>query len=281
MFSSAIEAFLEYISIVKVLSTHTIQAYKNDLLQFEEFSKKDAILTTSEDLISFLATIKNKRTLNRKLSSINAFYDFCIKSEFKKDRPNIKLSKIPKSLPKFLEYNEIKNAISLIDKGEVLGLRDYAFVLFLYATGVRVSEGVNARRSELKDGWFKILNAKGDKERLVPIAKEAMDAMEIYLEKRKNLDDYIWLNYQGTHMSRITAFKITQKYLGVSPHTLRHSFATALILGGAELRVVQELLGHVSISTTQIYTHLHKQDLRDTVVYYHPLSKRRVSEGAC
>ncbi len=276
--SYAIEAFLEYISIVKVLSKHTIEAYKNDLLQFEQFAKKDVIATTSDDLIAFLATIPNSRTLNRKLSSINAFYDFCLKSDFKKDgmllgyKPNIKLAKVPKTLPKFLEYEEIKNHLSLIDMTTLTGLRDYAFILFLYATGARVSEAIHVQKSDIEEGWLKILNAKGDKERMVPIAPNALEALELYLRARKNPDDYLWLTYQGKRMSRITAFKITQKYLGVSPHVLRHSFATAMILGGADLRVVQELLGHVSIITTQIYTHLQKKDLRDTVVNYHPIS---------
>jgi integrase/recombinase XerD len=271
--SHAVEAFLEYISIVKVLSKNTIEAYKNDLLQFEEFTKKDAISTTSDDLIEFLATIENAYTLNRKLSSINAFYDFCLKSDFKKDKPNIKQAKIPKNLPKFLEYDEIKNYLSLISVDNITGVRDYAFILFLYATGCRVSEAIEVKKSDIEDEWLKIKNAKGDKERLVPIALEALNAIERYLDERKNLDDYIWLNYQGKRISRITAFKITQKYLGVSPHVLRHSFATAMIVGGADLRVVQELLGHVSISTTQIYTHLQKKDLRDTVVNYHPISQ--------
>jgi integrase/recombinase XerD len=275
--SYAVEAFLEYISIVKVLSSHTIEAYKNDLLQFEAFSKKEALTTSSDDLIAFLATIKNSRTLNRKLSSINAFYDFCLKSDFKKDKPNIKLAKVPNTLPKFLEYEEIKNHLSLIDIGTLMGLRDYAFILFLYATGARVSEAINVKKSDIEEGWLKILNAKGDKERMVPIAPNAIVALEAYLKERKNLDGYLWLTYQGKRMSRITAFKITQKYLGISPHVLRHSFATAMILGGADLSVVQELLGHVSITTTQIYTHLQKKDLRDTVVNYHPLSGKRVA----
>ena len=272
MISSAVEAFLEYISIVKVLSPNTIEAYKNDLLQFEEFSKKDAILTTSDDLIEFLSTIDNAYTLNRKLSSINAFYDFCIKSDFKKDKPNIKQAKTPKTLPKFLEYDEIKVGISLIDLNKLVSFRDYAFILFLYATGCRVSEAISAKKSDIEKDWLKIKNAKGDKERMVPIAPNALVALERYLKERKNSDDHLWLNYQGKQISRITAFKITQRYLGVSPHVLRHSFATAMILGGADLRVVQELLGHVSISTTQIYTHLQKKDLRDTVLNYHPLS---------
>ncbi len=274
--SYAVEAFLEYIAIVKVLSSHTIEAYRNDLLQFEAFTKKDAIATSSDELIAFLATIPNSRTLNRKLSSINAFYDFCMKSDFKKERPNIKLAKVPKTLPKFLEYEEIKKHLELIDTTTLKGLRDYAFILFLYASGARVSEAINVRKSDIQEGWLKVLNAKGDKERMVPIAPSAMAVLEEYLEERKNPDDYLWLTYQGKRMSRITAFKITQKYLGISPHVLRHSFATAMILGGADLRVVQELLGHVSIVTTQIYTHLQKKDLRDTVVNYHPLSEKRL-----
>ncbi len=273
--SNGVEAFLEYVSIVKVLSPNTIEAYKNDLLQFESFCQKDAIKTTSEELVAFLGTIENKRTLNRKLSSINTFYHFCVKSDFLSSSPNIKLAKVPKTLPKFLDYTEIKQGLSLIDLKTLLGLRDYAFILFLYATGTRVSEAVSVRKSEIEEGWLKILNAKGDKERMVPIAPDALDALTQYLDAREKIDDHLWLNYQGKKMSRITAFKITQKYLGISPHVLRHSYATAMILGGADLRVVQELLGHVSINTTQIYTHLHRKDLEETVVAYHPLSKGR------
>ncbi len=275
--SFTVEAFLEYISIVKVLSKNTISAYKSDLIQFEQFVQKDAILTTSEDLISFLATIDNPSTLNRKLSCVNAFYDFCLKSEFKSDKPNVKLARIPKALPKFLEYEDIKESLFLVDRTTLMGLRDYAFILFLYATGTRVSEAINVRKSDVKEGWLKILNAKGDKERLVPIAKDAIDAMKEYLQKRENSDDFIWLTYQKKRMSRVTAFKITQKYLGVSPHTLRHSFATAMIIGGADLRIVQELLGHVSINTTQIYTHIRRQNLKETVNSYHPLSNKEVA----
>ncbi len=271
--SNGVEAFLEYISIVKVLSAHTIEAYKNDLLQFEYFTKKEVLATSSDDLIAFLATIENPRTLNRKLSSINAFYDFCLKSDFKKDKPNIRLARVPKTLPKFLEYGEIQNNLSLIDMNKLMGLRDYAFILFLYATGARVSEAINAKKSDIEEGWFKIISGKGDKERMVPIAPNVIDALNHYLKERKDGEDILWLTYQGKRMSRVTAFKITQKYLGVSPHVLRHSYATAMILGGADLRVVQELLGHVSIATTQIYTHLQKKDLRDTVVHYHPLSQ--------
>ena len=272
--SSAVEAFLEYISIIKVQSRATVEAYKNDLLQYEDFLKKEASSSSTEDLIAFLAQIENKRTLNRKLSAINAFFSFCMKEQFIHEKPKVRLSKMPQTLPKFIEYDEIIHAISLIDESKWLGKRDAAFLLFLYASGARVSEAINVRKSDIDEGWLKILNAKGDKERLVPLAPIANEKLIDYLNERPFVEDELWLNYQGKRMSRITAFKITQKYLGVSPHVLRHSYATALILGGADLRVVQELLGHVSIDTTQIYTHLHREDLAQTLRENHPLSKR-------
>ncbi len=272
--SSALEAFLEYITIIKVQSKATVVAYKKDLLQYEAFLKKEAINSTTEELIAFLAQIENKRTLNRKLSAINSFFDFCLKSMFIEEKPKVKLSKVPKTLPKFIEYDAIMHVLSGIDESTWLGKRDAAFLLFLYASGARVSEAIGARKSDIVDGWLKIVNAKGDKERLVPLAPIAIEKLTTYLNERPFVEDELWLNYQGKKMSRITAFKITQKYLGVSPHVLRHSYATALILGGADLRVVQELLGHVSIDTTQIYTHLHREDLAQTLRTYHPLSRQ-------
>ena len=129
--SSALEAFLEHITIIKVQSPATIEAYKNDLLQYEAFLQKEAINSSTEELIAFLASIENKRTLNRKLSAINTFFSFCIKSQFIDNRPKAKLSKTPKTLPKFIEYDEIMHAISLIDTKTWLGKRDRAFLLFL------------------------------------------------------------------------------------------------------------------------------------------------------
>ncbi len=272
--SSAVEAFLEYITIIKVQSAATTDAYQRDLRQYEEFLNKEAIDSSSEELIAFLAQIDNPRTLNRKLSAINAFFDFCLKSEFISDKPKVKLSKTPKTLPKFIEYDEILQGVALIDQSSWLGKRDAAFLLFLYATGTRVSEAIGAKKSDIEEGWLKIRNAKGDKERLVPLAPLALERLNLYLHERPFVEDALWLSYQGKAMSRITAFKITQKYLGISPHVLRHSYATAMILGGADLRVVQELLGHVSIDTTQIYTHLHREDLAQTLRAHHPLSRK-------
>ncbi len=274
--SNAIEAFIEYITIVKVLNKTSIEAYTSDLLQFEEFFKKDIIKAKNEDVIEFLSTIENKRTLNRKLSCINAFFDFCVKLDFCADKPNIKLSKVPHDLPKFIDFEEFINRIESIKRVNWIAKRDYAFLLFLYASGARVSEALEVKKSDIEENeWLKITSAKGDKQRVVPLAKSALDALEQYLLDRNFFSDYLWLNYRGEKMSRITAFKIVKKYLGISPHVLRHSYATALILGGADLRVVQELLGHVSINTTQIYTHLRPENLAKTINSFHPLSKEQ------
>ncbi len=142
----------------------------------------------------------------------------------------------------------------------------------MFASGARISECLALRKEDIEDGWLHIRHAKGEKERIVPVAKVAVDAIKIYLNKRESDNEYVWCNYRGESLSRITAYKITQKYLQVSPHVLRHSYATALISGGADLRVVQELLGHASLMTTQIYTHIQKQDLKETVEVCHPLA---------
>ena len=162
-----------------------------------------------------------------------------------------------------------------IDRSTVSGLRDYALILFLYASGCRVSELLGVQRRDISEGWLKIRYAKGEKERVVPVAPVALDALKSYLEASGVQSSYTWLNYRGEPLSRISAYKIVKKYLGVSPHVLRHSFASALIIGGADLRVVQELLGHSSLITTQIYTHIQRENLADTIKRYHPLKEYR------
>ncbi len=272
--SPIVEAFYEYISVVKGLGALSVKAYITDIVQFESYLKKEILKADSEDVLAFLSTVKNARTRNRKLSAINSFFEFCYKSEFTDKRLKLNLSKVSQTLPKFLEYDEISHMLKSIDKNRETQMRDFALLLFLYATGCRVSEAVKAKRSDIVEGeWFRIRNAKGDKERMVPIAFEALEALKVYLFKRSCESEFLWLNYLGKPISRISVYKIVKKYLGVSPHVLRHSFATALILGGADLRVVQELLGHQSITTTQIYTHLQKEDLKQTLEAYHPLAR--------
>ena len=271
--SNELEAFIEYISVVKSLSNKSILAYKSDLELLEAEFKKPLIKLDTQKLFSLLANYKNKRTLNRKLSSVNAFFNFCYKQQFIDDELKLKASKIPKLLPKFLTYEDIQKSLQLIDRSDWIGKRDFALILFLYATGARVSEALNVSRNDIEDGWLILRHTKGDKQRIVPIAKYAIEMIDEYLLDVKYEREFLWQNYKGDKLSRISAFKITQKYLGVSPHVLRHSFATSLISGGADLRVVQELLGHSSLMTTQIYTHIQKQHLKDTVDVYHPMAK--------
>ena len=269
--SRYLEAFLEYLLINKGVSKNTYESYKRDLVQFEEFLKKPITQATTEDIIAFLSTIDNKRSLNRKLSSINSFFEYAYKYGMSENKPKVKQAKIPKTLPKFLTKEEIINVVNSIEVKTWRDLRDKALILFLYATGSRISEALNVKVSDIEDGWVKIEMAKGEKQRVVPIAKVALDAINEYLHKRNCSNEYIFLNKNCEKLSRISAFYITKKYLNVSPHVLRHSFATALVLGGADLRVVQELLGHASLNTTQIYTHIQKENLKDTVLKYHPL----------
>ena len=272
-YSNELEAFLEYITVTRALSKKSIEAYRSDLSVIEGALNKPLIKIDSNTLLSLLSKYKNKRTLNRKLSSVNAFFDFCYKNQFLNETTKLKFAKIPKLLPKFLSYLQVQRGLELIDRTKIIGIRDYALILFLYATGTRISEALALTREDIDGEWLHVRHAKGEKERIIPIAKIAIDAINEYLNILKYEKDYIWQNYKGDRLSRVSAYKITQKYLGVSPHVLRHSYATSLITGGADLRVVQELLGHSSLLTTQIYTHIQKQDLKETVEVCHPMVK--------
>ena len=271
--SNELEAFLEYITVTKALAKKSIEAYRNDLLQLEKDSSKPLIELRSEEVFSLLSHYSNKRTLNRKLSAVNAFFEFCYKSRFLAEKQRLRSAKIPKHLPKFLSYEQFKQGLSLINRDDWLGLRDYALLLFLYASGARISEALELKREDIEGEWLRIRHAKGQKERIVPLAANAIKAIDIYLDARPKQSEYVWINYKGGKLSRISAFGITKKYLGVSPHVLRHSYATALVSGGADLRVVQELLGHASLLTTQIYTHIQKQELKETLEACHPMTK--------
>jgi integrase/recombinase XerD len=273
--SDLLVAFQEYIGVVKALDKNTVSSYLSDLKQVEEQVGKPMLAIENSDILSFLAQFENKRTLNRKLSAINAFFNFCHTHDFDDRHLKIPMAKIPQNLPKYLSLEEIMSGIALIDTKTTIGKRDYALILFLYASGCRISEALSARRNDIVEGWLKIRYAKGEKERMVPLAPLAIEALDQYLEDADIRSSHLWLNYRGGVLSRISAYKIVKRYLGVSPHVLRHSFASALIIGGADLRVVQELLGHSSLITTQIYTHIERKELRETVHRYHPLKEKR------
>ena len=270
--SEILLAFEEYLSVIKALNTATVTSYIKDIAQFEQ-SVAPQVLTsvTTDDVLKFLSTFENKRTLNRKLSSINTFFRFCHEHKFTHNSISIPSAKVPQDLPKYLSSEVIQAALKTIDRSTLFGLRDYALILFLYASGCRISEALNVQRGDISGEWLKVRFAKGEKERMVPLAAVAITAIKDYLAKAEFSSSYVWLNYRGERLSRISAFKIIKKYLGVSPHVLRHSFASSLIIGGADLRVVQELLGHSSLVTTQIYTHIQKQNLAQTLNAYHPI----------
>lgn len=273
--SDILVAFEEYLLIMKSLSSSSISSYMSDLSQFEEQIDKPLTTVTSDDIFGYLSLFPNKRTLNRKLSSINTFFHFCHEYQFDYNKTDIPMAKIPKLLPKYISNDEIMRGLDMIDRSSYIGKRDYALILFLYASGCRISEALSVERKDIVDGWLKIRFAKGEKERVVPLAPVAIEAIDELLKVSDMRSSHIWLNYKGEVLSRISAFKITKKYLGVSPHVLRHSFASALIVGGADLRVVQELLGHSSLVTTQIYTHIQRQNLSETINSYHPLRSFR------
>ena len=268
-----IEAFEEYLRIIRALDDDTVSAYISDLKQCAEAIAKPLLQIESGEVIDFLSHFGNKRTLNRKLSSLNTFFAFCHREGLGEKRLHIPMAKVPKRLPKYLSFEEVMRGVATIDRSTLQGLRDYALILFLYASGCRISEALAAQRSDIRDGWLTIRYAKGEKERTVPLAPVALEALEAYLKEERLTSGALWLNYKGEPLSRISAYKIVKKYLGVSPHVLRHSFATALIVGGADLRVVQELLGHASLETTQIYTHIQKAHLQETVRRHHPLER--------
>jgi integrase/recombinase XerD len=275
--SDELEAFLEYLVVIKSLAQNSIKAYMSDLISYEKFLiSKNKQLTTSnsEDLLEYLSNINTPATQNRILSSINSFFDFALENFNNIKKPKGVFAKIKKTLPKYLTYYQIEHGLSLIDTTTILGLRDYTMILFLYASGVRVSELINIKVDDIQDNWVKILYAKGSKQRIVPIAPKAIASIKQYLNAREQQNKYVFVNYLGKQISRVSVFKICKKYFNVSPHTFRHSFATSLILGGADLMVVSELLGHSNIQTTQIYTHIEQQNLADTISQYHPLNNK-------
>ncbi len=229
----------------------------------------------------------NARSQARIISGIRAFYHYLLMEDVIKEDPTILLEgpKISRKLPDTLNVEEINQILNVIDLSAPHGHRNRAILETLYSCGLRVSELVNLRISNLfLEADFIRVIGKGDKERLVPIGTEAIKQIHHYrtgernqLKIKSGQEDYLFLNRRGSKLSRVMIFTIIKKFAAaagiqkkISPHTFRHSFATHLVENGASLRAVQEMLGHVSITTTEIYTHLDKQFLKDTLIQYHP-----------
>ncbi|MDE6013680.1 MAG: site-specific tyrosine recombinase XerD [Anaeroplasmataceae bacterium] len=284
------------------LSQNTIDAYMSDLDLYGAFLKEyqhlDSIFEVEELHIQrYVASLKranmSKATIARKLIAIKEFHKYLCKEEGIKDDPakNLDSPKASKALPVVLSREEIEKMLDSIKTDTPLGLRNKAMMETLYATGLRISELVNLRMSDIHlMQKYIVVIGKGDKERMVPLGDMAVVALRNYIEKgraqiAKNLDSTLFYNYQGKPISRIALYKYIVKLASdngitkeISPHTIRHSFATHLLEGGTDLRMVQELLGHEDISTTQIYTHIDRSRLKEMYENTHPMAKKNRKE---
>jgi integrase/recombinase XerD len=291
-----VEQFVDFIRIEQNLSPNTVDSYRRDLLRYVRFLKDpqgrvEPRQITRADLSEFVQQLDavglSPKSLARNLSAIRGWHRYLLDEALLDHDPAdlIDLPKLPRTLPSVLEIEEIERVLEQPDTLSHLGVRDRAMIELLYACGLRISELLGLRQSQIvSDGGFVRVMGKGSKERIVPMGKIAADWIYYYQEKvRPHLapggraDDTLFLNARGRPMSRMGFWKILKKYVDkagvdkdVTPHTFRHSFATHLLEGGADLRIVQELLGHADISTTQIYTHVDREYLKEIHRTFHP-----------
>jgi len=293
--SPLIIQFKQYLIFEKGLSPKSVEAYLHDVSLLEVFLEHKPLETAKlENLQLFLRSLVEKnvkpRSQARIVSGIKSFYRFLLYDGTIQDDPTVLLDapKIGLHLPDVLSVPEIEAIINVIDLSTPEGHRNRALVEVMYGCGLRVSEVVTLRLSHLffEEGFIKVLG-KGNKERFVPIGSMAQKMVKLYMEgARKKLkikkgeEDYLFLNRRGHHLTREMVFMLVKKWAkeagiekSISPHTFRHSFATHLVEGGADLRAVQQMLGHESITTTEIYTHLDKDYIRSTMAQYHPRYK--------
>ncbi len=285
MIERFVEKYFRYLEIEKNASQLTIINYGHDLKEFDAFLK-DVPMESIDYLVlrRYLAHLKarnlSKRSINRKLSALRAFFKFLFKEGLIKINPAALLAspKLDKHLPLFMTEDETVKLLEAADGRDWLALRDRAILETLYSTGVRISEllGLNSDDIDFISGVVKV-RGKGKKERLVPIGNSAINSIRRYLENRLDKSQAVFLNKNKTRLTTRGARLILNKYIkkaslkqGISPHTLRHSFATHLLNRGADLRSVQELLGHSNLSTTQIYTHLTTERLKAVYDKAHP-----------
>jgi len=293
-----VQKFIIYLEIERNVSEHTIKAYSSDIKQFLEFLKSDGEElgnTTHKTIRKFLAHLQNKtysnKSIGRKLATIRSFFKFLVREGYQKTNPTLVIStpKTDKKLPEFLTVENMIKLIEKPDENDVLGIRDRAIFETLYSTGIRVGELIHLNIHDIDFGGGTIkVKGKGNKQRIVPIGDTALDVINRYFDIRdtlfnnKKLDiskdrQALFLDKWGGRLTSRSVERIVRKHvigipkaLGITPHTFRHSFATHLLDAGADLRSVQELLGHVSLSTTQIYTHLTPEKLKRTYKKAHP-----------
>ncbi len=290
------KGFTGFLQLEKSLSNNSVEAYIRDINKLTDFLQTTNDLKTPnevtlKDLQQFVKWISelgiSPSSQARIISGIRSFYKYCIAENIVANDPSslLEAPKLKRSLPDILSFEEIEKIINAIDVSTPDGARNKAMLEVMYSSGLRVSELINLRKSWLflDVGFIRVIG-KGDKERLIPVGSDATKFMKLYWDNirvhqkiAKDCEDIVFLNRFGKGLSRVMIFMIIKdlaKKAGItkniSPHTFRHSFATHLIEGGANLRAVQEMLGHESITTTEIYTHLDKDFLRSTLQLYHP-----------
>ena len=300
--SEKITDFSNFLKFEKSFSDNTLDAYVRDIKKLESFAITDLGEISPqnisyENLQEYIYQLsKNKiseRSQARGISSIKAFFKFLLEEEFREDNPASLLEgpKLGLYLPDTLSIDDIDRIIENIEKHTDIGRRNQCILEVLYGCGLRVSELVDLKISNInfKENFI-IVEGKGEKTRLVPLAKSTAECILDYIKNvraigkiNKKFEDILFLNTRGTNMSRVIVFiiikELTQKAgisKSISPHTFRHSFATHLLQNGADLRFIQEMLGHSSITTTQVYTHLKTEELRDVIIQFHPRNRKAV-----
>ena len=287
--------YFEYLQFERGLSKNTIVAYQRDLQKFHDVCKKSPIESGPEEISALLSNMhktgQSARSQSRMLSSLRGFYNWAQEEKYITQNP-ILLFENPRqnrTIPVVLSEKEVQRILDVIPMNEQFSTRDKAIIELLYACGLRVSEACELKLSllRIKDGYI-IVTGKGNKQRLVPIHKEAIKYLELYLELERpntkpktNDSDTVFLSNRGRSLTRQSIFMKLKRFAAlagikknISPHTMRHSFATHLIERGADLRVVQQLLGHESITTTEIYTHISAKHLGDKIAEFHPLNNQ-------
>ena len=295
-----IEAFISYIGVERNVSTHTVRSYRVDLYQFEEFLKKffhkdslhlrDILYVEHTTIRSFLSYLANqgisKTSMARKLSTLRTFFNYlCREMKLKKNPCKIiSTPKIDKTLPSFLTIDEMHRLLSAPSGKDTLSLRDVAILEIFYSSGLRISEISSLNREDIDfHGRLIKVKGKGKKERLVPIGSKALEAVRRYLVSRNEVpvEKALFLNRYKRRITPRSIHRIVEKYKkmcnlwDITPHSLRHSFATHLLENGADIRAVQEMLGHASLSTTQRYTHVNINKLIEIYDKTHPRGRKK------
>ncbi|MBC7185696.1 MAG: site-specific tyrosine recombinase XerD [Calditrichaeota bacterium] len=300
-----VEEFLDYLVVERRMARNTLLAYRHDIERYVDFLQSRHVSAPDDvrpamvtEFLEALAAVGLCVTsVARNLSAIRMFHRFLVAEELAETDPTetTRLPKRAQVLPTVLDQYEVERLLEQPDAAEPLGVRDRAILEFLYATGVRVSELVAVQLSDIlvEEGLVRVFG-KGGKERIVPIGEQAIFWVQRYVSEVRpryaqlaRSRNALFIGVRGNPLTRKAVWEIMKKYARaagirkeVSPHSLRHSFATHLIEGGADLRVVQEMLGHADISTTQVYTHIDRQYLREVHRQYHPLEQRRHPHSA-